>query len=132
MNTVTLVGLCALPCVFGLGAFYRYKKVSWMPFGTGFSVASPDGRHRAHATNFIDESFWGLKTRFYGFEVTDSSKGTTIARYETPRLPDHEPKGEGDVDFYTEVVVTWAADSRSVRVEFRGKTLWEYDIARDA
>jgi len=128
MNTLTLVGLCALPCLIGLGAFYRYKKVSWMPFGTGFSVDSPDGRHQAHATNFIDESFWGLKTRFYGFEVADRGTGKTIARHETPRIPDHEPKDEGEVDFYSEVIVTWAADSRRVRVEFRGQILWECDI----
>lgn len=132
MNTITLVGLCALPCIIGLGVFYRYKKVSWMPFGTGFSIASPDGRYRAFATSFGDESFWGLKTRFYGFEVTDNIAGTTIARYETPRRPDHDPKNEGEVDFYSEVVVTWSADSRRVRVELRGNTLWEHDIAPDA
>lgn len=131
MNTLTLVGLYALPCVIGLGAFYRYKKVSWMPFGTGFSVDSPDGRYCACATNFNDESFWGRKTTFHGFEVTDNSTGTTIAKHETPRVAYRE-SAEGDVDFYTEVVVTWASDSRRVRVEFRGKTLWEYDIAPGA
>ena len=129
MNTVTFVGLCALPCVIGLGALYRYKKVSWMPFGTGFGIDSPDGRHRAHAADYVDESFWGRKTTFYGFEVTDRSTGKTIARHETPRVAYRE-SAEGGVDFYNEVIVTWAPDSHRIRVELRGKTLWEHDIIK--
>ena len=128
MNTLTIVGLCAIPCIVGLGAFYRYKKVSWMPFGTGFGIDSPDGRYPAHATDYIDESFWGFKTQFYGFEVTDCDTGETIVRYETPRVASPEAE-DHEVDFYSEVVVTWTCDSQRLRVEFRGKILWEYDIA---
>jgi hypothetical protein len=131
MNTLTIVGLCAIPCIVGLGAFYRYKKVSWMPFGTGFGIDSPDGRYRAHAADYIDESFGGLKTQFYGFEVTDRGTGETIARHETPRVASQET-ADRDVDFCSEVVVTWASDSQRVRVEFRGKILWEYEITHAA
>ena len=131
MNTHTIIGLCATPCIVGLGAFYRYKKISWMPVGTGFGIDSPDGRYRAHAADYVDESFWGLKTRFYGFEVTECDTGDTIAKHETPRVASQKTE-DSDVDFYSEVVVTWASDSRRVRVEFRGQILWEYDIAHAA
>lgn len=129
--TPAIVALAAAACIAALGACYRYKKISHLPFGTGFGIDSPDGRSRAHAADYCDESLWGRKTRFYGFEVTEREMGRTIARHETPRVPAHEML-DSDVDFYSEMLVSWTPDSRRVRVEFRGRTLWEYDLSNAA
>ena len=131
MNTLGYIGLCSLFCVAGAAVFYRHKKVGWLPFGTGFGIDSPDGRHRAHAADYIDESFWGRKTRFYGFEVTKRGTGETIAKHEMPRVR-YQDVEDSESDFYSDVVVHWSSDSRRVRVELRGKTVWEYELTHDA
>ncbi len=126
MTVTTILGLCAIPCIAGIAAYYRYKKVRWLPFGTGYGIDSPDGRYRAHAADYVDESFWGRKTRFYGFEVTDRRTGQTLARNEMPRVLQQE-QAPG-VDFYSEVLVSWTPDSKRVQAEFRGQILWEYEV----
>ena len=127
MNTVSIIGLCAIPCIAGVGVFYRYRQISHLPFGTGCSVVSPDGRYRAYATQFVDVSFWGRTSWFYGFEVEECEASRTLAKHRTPRMARQETD-----EFCSEVRICWASDAPRVSVALRDRILWEYDLGHAA
>ncbi|MGI9239962.1 MAG: hypothetical protein ACR2RV_04130 [Verrucomicrobiales bacterium] len=95
-----------------LAVGYHYLQLSVYPLGGGRELVSPNGKFTAHASDLMDESFWGKREDFYEFRI-NRANGSLVREVTMDSPP------EGTIGWRNRGEIDWESDSSAVTFSFQ-------------